>query len=99
MLLLATSAVHESERHALPALGGHLYETQARLAKNNDTLPIPGDAPDIDGGAEFLYRHCRDLNSFEIGGSLTGKVAAIRGPEDAIVTTRLLESTVTRYTT
>src|SRR5215813_6260934 len=85
MLLLAKRAVHESHRLGLFALGRYLQETHRRsLAKNDDALSIPGDPADINGWAEFFDRSRRDLNSLELAGSWEGKIAAIRGPGNAI---------------
>src|SRR5262249_34844746 len=85
LLLLATRLVPKSHRPGLAAVRRYLQETHARnLAKNDDALSIPGDAPDINGWAEFFDRSRRDLNSFEFAWCWEGQVAAIWGPENTI---------------
>src|SRR5262249_1843795 len=90
MRLLARGA--ESHRFGLSALGRYVKKTNSlSLPKNNDALPIPGDPPDIGGRAEFFYRSRRNLNSFELARSWKDKVAAIRGPGNAIRRLRSVE--------
>src|SRR5262249_48457963 len=62
------------------------------LAKNDDALSIPGDAPDINRWAEFFYRSRRDLNSFEFAWCWEGQVAAIGRPGNTICPLRAVES-------
>src|SRR5512138_1865820 len=94
MLLLAKRPVHESHRLGFSALRRYLQETRpGSLTKNNDALSIPGDPTDINRWAEFFDRSRRDLNSFKFARSWKGKVAAIRGPGNAIRALCSVEST------
>src|SRR5262245_58781718 len=88
---LATRAVHDGHGLGLPAFRGYLPEARAYLAKDDDALPIPGDPSDISGSSEFFYGSRRDLDPFKLAWSWEGKIAAIRGPGNAICPLRSVE--------